>query len=267
MLNAVGISPAQAADTYLLGAALLALLVYVAVRTSRPGDAVPPMIAAGGIVVLYLQRFAKGPGFIPSLVAATPIAVVGLASGWASTRARYLLGVGLLALPLVWATQFQGGAGPQWGARYLLVSGLLFGVVGVVALERLRPWARAAAVGLAAVVTVYGLVWTSIRTHDIGRSGAALSGRQEPVLVSRVGHLAREYGAFYLDRRWLTAPTDADQAFAVDVVEKAGLTRFGLVQLTFGLQEQRIPGWRAVGQDELVFVDDVRLTVTTYEEG
>ena len=265
LLNAAAITPLQETGSYLVGAVLVLLLAFFAVRASKPGGDAGPLLAVVGILVLYVLRFDLGLGFVPSLVAATPLAVVGLALGWSSPAARYLLATGLAALPLVWATQFQGGAAAQWGGRYLLVSGLLFGVVGAVALARLRPWARTAAVGLAVVVTTFGLIWTSTRTHDIADAGAALVHRPEPVLVSRIGHLAREDGAFYRDHRWLTAPSDADQAFAVGVLERAGITRFGLVDLEINGEHAAPPGWRKVGQDSVRYLSGFNLSVTTFQ--
>ena len=265
MLNAAAITPRQEPASYVVGFALLGLLAFVAVRAARPGDAGPAAIAAVGAGALYLIRFGYGPGFVPGLVAATPIAAAGLALGWTSRAARYLLGVGVASLPLVWATQYQGGAAPQWAGRYLLLSGLLFGVAGIVALPRLRPWAQRTFVGMAVVITAFGLVWTSIRTNDAGASLAALNRRPEPVVVSRIGHLAREGGAFYGDKRWLTAPTDDDQAFAVGVLEQAGVRQFALVDLEVSEEPDVPEGWRETGRDRLKFIGRLDLTVTTYE--
>ena len=264
-LNAVSITPRQETVSYVVGVALLGFLAFLALRSSRPGDAGPAVVAAGGAAALYLIRFGDGPGFVPGLVAATPLAAVGLALGWSSAVARGVLGVGLLALPIVWATQFQGGAAPQWAGRYILVSGFLLGVVGIVALPRLRRWARSVLVGMAVVVTGFGIVWTSIRTHDFGSALAELTDRPEPVLVSRVGHLAREGGAFYRDRRWLTAPTPEDQDFALEVLDRAGVERFALVHLAEAAPPDAPAGWREVGRDRLRLVNDVHLSVTTYE--
>ena len=263
-LNAVAITPRHEATSYLVGAALVALLAFIALRSSRPGDPGPAVIAFAGACVLYLIRFGYGPGFVPGLTAATPIAVVGLVLGWASVASRYLLGLGVLALPIVWATQFQGGAAPQWAGRYILVSGLLFGVAGIVALQRLQQWAQLAFVGTAVVITVFGLVWTSVRTNDIASSLDALNGRPEPVLVSRIGHLAREGGAFYRERRWLTATSDDEQDLAVEVLERAGVDRFALVDLRDAGSRKVPAGWREVGRDSIELVDDITLGITTY---
>lgn len=265
MLNAAAITPRQEAASYLVGFALLALLVFVSMRTSRAGDVGPAAIAAVGAGVLYLLRFGYGPGFVPGMIAATPLAAVGLALGWTSRAGRYLLGVGVAALPLVWATQYQGGAAPQWAGRYILVSGLLFGVAGIVALPRMRRWAQRTFVAMAAVITCFGLVWTSIRTNDVASALAELNRRTELVLISRIGHLAREGGAFYGDRRWLSAPSADDQAFAVGVLERAGVRRFALVDLEAAGEPDAPPGWRQAGRDRVEFVDGIGLAVTTFE--
>ena len=44
----------------------------------------------------------------------------------------------VVALPLVWFFQYSGGAGPQWGARYTLLSGALLLVAATVVLEGRR---------------------------------------------------------------------------------------------------------------------------------
>lgn len=269
MLNAAALMPRLEPLSYILGFGLLGFLAYATWRASRAsqgGDMGPAVLAAAGVGAMYLLRFAAGPGFVPGLVAATPLAVVGLVLGWRSVAGRYTLTVALVSLPLVWATQFSGGASPQWAGRYLLVSGLLLGVAGVVALPALPRWARTSGLGLAVAVTAFGVVWTSIRTNNYARAEAALNRRPEPVLVSRIGFLAREGGAFYGERRWLTAPTDEDQRFAVDVVGRAGVTTFGLVEDSWGRVEQRIDGWRVLGSDEIELVDGLMLTVTTYSQ-
>lgn len=253
-LNAVAISPLQQTKSYVGGLALLGLLLFLAYRASRPGGTGPAVIAAMGIVVLYTSRFQLGFGFIPSLLAAAPLVAVGLALGWSSTAGRYLLGVSLLALPLVWATQYQGGAAPQWGARYLLVSGLAMTAVAAVALSRLAPWARIFLVVLAVVVTGFGVIWTAERTQGVADTLTTLNARPEPVLVSRIGHLAREGGAFYTEHRWLTAPSSDDEAFALEVLEKANVDRFALVEFATGDEEQPPAGWRLVGRDTVDFL-------------
>ncbi|MGH9152639.1 MAG: hypothetical protein ACRD03_09630, partial [Acidimicrobiales bacterium] len=205
-------------------------------------------------------------GFVPGLFAAAPLAVVGALRGWSATAGRLAAGIALVALVVVNATQFLGGAAPQWGSRYVLLSGLLLTALGVASLGDLRAWAARAFVATAVAVTAFGLVWMSVRTHAFGSALQWLNDRPEPVLVSRIIHLAREGGSFYGERRWLTAETDADQAFAVGVLGRAGVDRFGLVTRGVAPPEpEPVPGWRIVGHDSMPLVSGVDVYVTTYE--
>ena len=262
----VGMHARLDTESVLLGLALLGLLGYVAVRATRTGDAGPAAVALAGAAFLYVLRFAAGPGFVPGLFAAAPVAVVGALRGWSTPAGRYVVAVALLALPIVNATQFQGGAAPQWGARYVLVSGLLLTAVGAGVLGGLRAWAQRGLVAMAVAVTAFGLMWMSVRTHAFGSALQWLHDRPEPVLVSRITHMAREGGVFYGERRWLTAETDADQSFAVRVLEQAGVDRFGLVTRGASPDEpDSIPGWRIEGQDSMPLVSGIDLYVTTYQ--
>jgi len=263
VLTSVGLNPELSTGAYLVGALLLALLALVALRSTARES----LLAIGAgvcVLLLYMLRFGQGPGFVPGLIAATPIAAVGLARGWSDVRTRVVLGFALLPLPLVWAYQYTGGAVPQWGGRYILPSAILLLVVGLCSLPALATWARAGAVVLAVAVTGFGLVWLSIRSHDVARASAALVRAPEPVLISRVAHLAREGGAFYDDRKWLTAVTLADLDRAVDVVQRAGFHQFGVVGLDSRPGPDTLGTFHRTGFRRLRFFSDVDLHITTY---
>ncbi|MGH9156981.1 MAG: hypothetical protein ACRD1K_14325 [Acidimicrobiales bacterium] len=265
-VSATGLFPSLEAAVLAFGFILAALLAYATFRLSRPGDAGPAVIAVVGIVALYAIRFAVGGEVLPSLVAMTPLAVVGAVLGWSHRPARYFLGVAVLALPLVWATEYVGGATNAVGARYILMTGLILGTVGVVALPRLRRWARHGVVALAVVVTAYGLAGMSNLTHGWARVAAELAARPEPVLVSRFSQLARVTGGTYGKHRWLSVIDDADQAFAVGVLEQAGVTRFGLI-LAPDDEPEPVAGWSEVGRDEVVLPRYGATTIVTYDIG
>jgi hypothetical protein len=274
LLTATSLRPSLEPSAYLIGAVLVGLLIAFSLRAAQgpSGQAVARM-AAVGAVALYLLRAVEGLGFVPGLVAATPLAAVGLALGWrrrgrddgrAVGGSRTLLAMALLPLPLVWMFQFTGGAAPQWAGRYILPSGLLLAVVGVTCLPLLSRWARRGIVVLAVAVTCFGLAWLSVRSHDVGRSAAVLNRRPEPVLVSRVAHLAREDGWYSGDRHWLTAVSDADVADATRVVTESGASSFGLITLDDGSTAIQLPGWAPTGTSRVRFISDVYLLVTTY---
>ena len=116
-LTAVGFEPSLGPGPVVVGLLGLGLLVWAAARFAA-GDRGPATVAAVGVVALYLLRFGTGLGFVPGMVAASPLAAVGLALGWRGTASRLLVAMALLALPLVWAFQFLGGATAQWGGRW-----------------------------------------------------------------------------------------------------------------------------------------------------
>lgn len=231
LLTGVGIQPEVSWTSIGVGAVFLALVAFGTRRAQRGGDPGPALVAGAGAVGLYAVRFSQGLGFVPGMTAASPAAAVGIADGWSSEKRRLLVGIALAALPVVWAFQYLGGAYAQWGGRYVLMSGFLLTVVGAVTIERLPRPAAIGALALAAAVTSFGLVWVSSRTHDVARAEAVLYARRDPVLISRIAHLAREGGAYYRygGRPWLTAVTDTEEQAAVDVVRRAGLPGFAVV--------------------------------------
>jgi len=95
---------------------LIAALVVAAVLVfSRSGDALPIVgsCALAAAVFFYLVAFSAGLGFVPGMITASPFAAIGLAFGWRAD-VRVVTAMAVLALPLVWASQYTGGAGPQW---------------------------------------------------------------------------------------------------------------------------------------------------------
>ena len=254
-----------------LGLAFAVLLVFAATRTDT-GLAVVATAAAGGLLVV--RGVASGLGFVPGLAAAwtLPASAFGRDLAEISARSRpdgrrLVLGVGLGAVPIVLATQFRGGAAPQWAGRYLLTSGLLLAVVGWAALavsDRRRL--AAATVGLAAASTAFGVAWTAVRTHDVARTVAALEARPEPVLVSDLYHLAREGGATYGDKRWLTLTErrpDAPRAAAV--LDEAGIATFASVEPADAPPGRlAFPGFEPTDRTTIRLFDGVDLRITSW---
>jgi hypothetical protein len=267
VLTFTGLTASLERTSYLVGLCLLALLLLVARAAATPAGRRVATVALAGAALLYATRFAKGLGFVPGLVAAAPLAGLGLAYGWRG-RPRPVTVFAAGVLPAVWALQYTGGAPPQWGGRYLLLSGLVLGVVGVAALGRLDALARAGFVALAVAVTGFGLAWTSVRTHDVARAGSALTRRPEAALVFREAHLAREAGGFYeRDRRWLTAVSARDARDAFAVLDAAGIESAGVVSIDEGQPDDAIAGWHRVGSSRLRLFSGVDLRVTSYAAG
>lgn len=225
LVTLFGIAPDLAPATWLAGALIgVGVAAVVAVVTRTPPTPSVRRIAAttGGVVlVLYLARASSGLGFVPGLVASTPLAAAGLLAPARLTAGRMVLAFALLPLPVVWAFQYTGGALPQWGGRYILLSGFLLATAGVTVLEDATVRARAGGAALAAAVTVFGLGWLAVRADGVAEVGRQVAGERGPV-VFRLAHLARELGGFYsAERRWLTATTDAEAERAAAIAAAA----------------------------------------------
>lgn len=262
-VTALGLIPGLGPSSLLIGVGLVSLLVLFALKARPGGDGGIAVVCGAGVVALYVLRVIDGRGFIPGLIPAAPLAGISLVLLPRARSELFLMAVAVVSLPLVWASQFQGGAVPQWGGRYLLVSGLLMATLALCHLDRLLPAARVAVLSLSALVTLFGLAWLSVRSHQMADAQRALVGLHEPVLVSTVAHLPREGGAFYLRQRWLTAVTDGDVAQAASVLVDAGVDRFALVGLA-GEPVPEVPGWRPGATRVVSLFDGIDLEVRSY---
>jgi hypothetical protein len=254
--------------TYLLlGLLGSAALVAAAVFAGPGGNRVRARIAAATAAVVAVMRLASGPGFWPGMLAASPMAAVGLGRGWNDRRERLLLAFALVPVPLVLAFQYTGGALPQWGGRYLLTSGFVLAAVGAAALPELVRWARIGAVALSVAVTALGLTWMAIRTHQVAAALAPLGERPEEILIWSDGFLPREFAAAYGEDRWLAGASPDRLDAALDVAGRAAPATIGVV--TTGPTGDQglapaIPGYHVTGTSELPFLDPVNLIITSY---
>jgi hypothetical protein len=215
---------------------------------------------------LYVVRASQGFGFVPGFFMATPIAAVGVALGWRrGPPARLAVAIALVALPIVWATQFTGGAAPQWGGRYILLTSFALGVIGVAVLDDAERTVRVGAVALSAAITLFGLGWMHQRTHDVAVSAQRLAAFPEPVRVSRIAHLVREGGGVQDLNRWLTAVSAADLQKAGRVLAAAGVDRFAVVDFADAREPREIGGFSRQKATTVVrFIHGVPLRVWTY---
>lgn len=265
-----GMTGLRSSSEWIVGVVVVALVALgawgMASRNRRHVALGAAAFAAGCVV--YLVRFAQGWGFVPGMLVASPFAAVGLFLAWRRPALQLPAAIACAALPVAWYAQYQGGADPQWGGRYILLSGALLTIAGVVALRE-APRAFVAVAVLAALTTAMGLGWLSVRSHTTADGMAAIVARDDQVVISRQTHMLREGGAFYTaDRHWLTATTPAQLREAARIARESGATELALV----GGQDQAPPatlGNFTRGKTETVsFVrPDVRLQVTTYRTG
>ncbi|MEM1334870.1 MAG: hypothetical protein AAGG08_15580, partial [Actinomycetota bacterium] len=204
----------------------------------------------------------------PGLAATTPVAACGVARVWRDPDRRVVGAIAVAAMPLVWAFGYTGGAGPQWGGRYLLLTGALLlaaaptVVSGPVARRRMQ---RIAALG--ALVTLVGVSFTIQRTHSIADAMRELADRDEPVLLFDSAHRSREGGALVLDEQWWATPDEATRAEAGRLLLDLGVERTAIVG---GWRDDRppsVPGWVMIERDEVVLIGDLAVPIAVLVPG
>ncbi|GJM37456.1 MAG: hypothetical protein DHS20C19_08230 [Acidimicrobiales bacterium] len=249
-----------------LALVLLGGLVELGRRADLDGDSVRPIALVVGAIgaLLVADIAASGMSFVPGLAATTPVAALALGRRWGTGDQRLVAAIAVGSLPLVWAVQYTGGAGPQWGGRYILLTGTLLTVLATVVLrsERERIVLRRVAFAGAAV-TLIGVAWTVQRTHGFADAVQALADRDEPVLVFHDPHLAREGGVLVLDEQWFAATGEEERAEAADALATIGVDEIGFVQHDRGDEPIVLPGWEVVAEDRVPLVSGLSLLVST----
>jgi hypothetical protein len=239
--------------------ALIAAAVMLATGRGRPRYQAELLAA---VAVLLLVRIHSGLSFVSGFVPALPITAFGVVLAWRDPRRRFLAVIALVALPGVWLLQYTGGAGPQWGGRYVLCTGFLLAVVGIVATETLPHWSRVAALALCVGVTLAGVRYLEIRTDQGARASDAIAAMTDDVVISRFAHLFREAGSRYTpERRWLTALTDRDLARATAIARRHGAATLALVSEPG--RRLRIAGFEFTGRRTLPLFSET-LVVDSY---
>jgi hypothetical protein len=232
----------------------------------KAGDAFPVVASAAlaGAVFFYLVGFSGGLGFVPGMLTASPFAAVGILFGWRKD-VRLVTVMAVVALPMVWAFQYSGGAGPQWGGRYTLLSGALLLVAATVVLEGHRA-ALVATFVAAALVTGFGLAWLSVRSHWAASAIEHIVDRHDQAVISGEAHVLREGGAFYdPSRHWLTATDASELHRAVAIIDDAGDTEFAYVVSDGVKLPEAIDGYARDRVERVGFLrPDIHLELATY---
>lgn len=247
---------------------MLVAFLALAIKRARETDHLA-QVAMIGVAAVYAAVAVSGWGFVPSLFVAAPVALVGVLGGWNERNLRLLSAIALLSLPLVWLSSPADGAAPQWGGRYLLMSGVLLTPVGVTALWSFPAWMRRSLIGLAVAVTMFGVGWLFVRTNRVASLMGKLEDRQEQVLVSTEGFFWREGGSFYNPRRrWLVAmnPT-SDMTRVSGIIRGAGLGTFALVESGWTAEGVPVPGFCATGHGGRLDFIKSSVRVTSYRAG
>jgi len=266
-----GASPFDRSElVFLMLSVVMAGLLIELGRRARPEQAEPlgPIIAALGAIVLIavINVVLGGLSFVPGLAASTPVALLALSHIDADPDRRFVAAIAVLSLPLVWMVQYTGGAVPQWGGRYILLSGTLLVAVASAAMTSERATRVLCGVAFAGfVVTLMGVAWTVERTQSFAEAMSALADRDESVLVFHDPHIAREGGVLVLDEQWLAATGVEARAEAAAVLAALGIDEVGFVEHDRGEAPLTLPGWTIVDESRLALVSGSHLRITTLE--
>ncbi|MEO8695817.1 MAG: hypothetical protein ABI658_20020 [Acidimicrobiales bacterium] len=241
-----------------------AIVATLSCATSTRRQSMAPKLA-GLTIAIFVLLCTLGWGFVPGLLIASPFAAAGLTALRERSASRELALLALGPLPLVWAVQFTGGAGPQWGGRYELLSGFVLTVVGVAAISQHRRWVQVWAITVALAMTTFGVGWMVLRTHTIDDASRQIAARPEQLVVSTWSHLFREGGAYYTpDRRWLTAETREQLDRALEIARAEGLDTIAIVSVGPNAIDPG-PGYATVRVDHLAFFADEPITVAVVQ--
>ncbi|TMK64478.1 MAG: hypothetical protein E6G60_06805 [Actinobacteria bacterium] len=253
LTTTVGLNRYAQHTDWLIGIVVVGLVAVAAVFIVRARSVERRLgiLALGIAFIVYLVAFGRDLGFVPGLLTASPLAAAGVALAWRESGGRIVGAMAVGALPLVWGFQFLGGANPQWGGRYALVSGALLAIAAV-AVFASRARVEALLVGvLAAAVTATGVAWLSVRSHGVASAMEHVVARPEAVVVSRLPHLLREGGAFMApDQHWLTAPTEHRLMLAAGVARDSGAGSLAVVDVDGGARPVRIGDYLRTGRTE-----------------
>ncbi len=159
-----------------------------------------------------------------------------------------MLVIALAALPLVWAFQYLGGAGPQWGGRYTLTSAVLFGVVGTIGLRERVPVVARGLTLLSVGVAALAVVWLGVRSRSVDDLFDDLRAVEADVVVARGAFVLREGGAATVGEHWLSADSEDAYLVALDVAERSGADTLAVLEYGTATVPAAAapPGWEEV---------------------
>lgn len=259
---------AQATLPNLAVAVLLGMVLFLMGRRADDPDAVRPLaIAAGAVAALWVfDTIRDGLGFVPGLAATTPIAVMALARMRGSADRLVLLAIALVPLPLVWIFGFTGGAGPQWGGRYILLTGavLLAAAPSLFESDAIRPLFHRMLIA-SALITFAGVAFAGVRTHANADALREIADRDEEVVVFYNPHRPREAGAFFHGQPWLAAHTDEERDEVGKVLLDQDISRFAMVGGWHDGDPPEVPGWEMVDSDVVFLLGRLAVLIAVME--
>ncbi len=203
-------------------------LVWLGFSLISGTDPKRPVTLVGlAVLLIFLRVVTFGPTFVPGMMAAVPAAGLGVAALVRYRRFEVAV-LALAPLPIVWATQYAGAAEAQWGGRYILLSGLLLTVFGVVRVARSQPRVAMGFLAANLAMSTLGLAMVITRTHAFGEGNRTAASIEGPVVFSD-SFIAREAAPLGRDMQWLAAGSDSERAVAATVLSAIDTDGFTLL--------------------------------------
>jgi len=244
--TATALNGFSASFDWIVGAVALGVFCLGVWLLRSPARRLTGAVLVALAALVYLLVAHGGAWWIPGLLSASPLAALGLVFTWRRSSTRLLGVLALAPVPLVWASQFSGTMRPQWGGRYLFVSGALLAIVAIVELVG-STIAWHVALAAAVLVTAWGVAFVAYRSHDIADGSEQVLAVSDAAVVSLDLHFFREHGAaFNPSARWLSAESTVELRKAAKVFAGAGDDRFTVVAPAGSRLPSTLHGYRRV---------------------
>ncbi len=237
-------------------------LIWMALA-SVSGTSVQRPAALVGLLILFLflQLVLNGPTFVPGLLAACPLAVLGIVVGYRRRMAAPLV-LAIGPIPLILLFQYVGAALAQWGGRYLLSAGIMLSAVALSQLDTKNRILRGF-VAANFVMAALGLAMLTARTDGFGSANRELAARSDSVLIFNDPFIARTAAPVGWDERWLSAFYDEEKAEAARLLKSAAIPSFIFVAYPED-SEAVFPGFEVEGSELIEYGGLFPMQLTSY---
>ena len=219
------------------------------------------MVVAGVIMAVMCTT---GLGFVPGLLPTAPLALAAVVVlRCREPEAREMALAAVVAIAVVWLTQYTSNVVPQWSGRYVLASGLFLVVLGLRATVPIAT--RRALIGFSVAITLFGLVWTGQRTRDVSDFFGALDATQSDVVFSRDRNLLREAGARVVGQQWLASDRAEDSTLAFEIARDARAETVLVIQRDDQTDLSPPACYDEAGRARRRFLPNATFTLVTYQ--
>lgn len=252
-----------APTAFFLGFAVILAATWVAFAALTERDLRRPVLAVALTALpLIVQSLVFGPAFVPGLLIATPIAILGIVMA-ARNRDHLVIWLALGPVPLVWLVQYRGATQAQWGGRYLLPSGAILLAYALGRAKSAAPLLLRGFIVANAVVAGLGIWMLVERTHGFGSAHRELAVRSESVLIFNDPLIAREAAPLGWEEQWLSAFSNEDKAEAAKLLAAKSIDSFSFVAFPSDI-DAVFPGFEVASSELVHYGEFFAMELTSY---